>query len=466
MRTPRASCRNHWRRLAPVCLALWLAGVACAGAAEPDSRHAERKREISSPPALTVRLDDDRQLRGRLVAFSPVGFDLTDADGQTHFVRWPQLPPRRVFLVQRRLLARDDARGWLQLGITLRAMEHDEAEQWSDRALERAERLDASLAEHVERVRAGERVTLTPESDQRREPRRNDEAQEALDVATAGPRTVGEAQQRHWGALDPETHREAIRRLDAFAREGAARIDADLQRHETRFFLLYTDLTRTETRRWIDLMDRMYVRLANLFGVPEGENIWHGKCLVVIFRRADDYHAFERTVHGHPAPGTAGRCWTFGNGDVHITFYRQSNPFRFAHVLVHEAVHGFLHRYRSPARIPSWLNEGLADTIARELVPEDRTVDHRQRLAVNTLRRRAPIGDFFETPQIEPWQYGLASDLTEFMLRHDKARYVQLIDGIKAGKTWRESLADSFDATPRQLIATWAASHDLDDVHW
>ena len=63
-------------------------------------------------------------------------------------------------------------------------------------------------------------------------------------------------------------------------------------------------------------------------------------------------------------------CHTFGSGDVHIAFYRQPNDFDSAHVLVHESVHGFVHRYRSPLDIPSWANEGLAEAIATDMVPQ------------------------------------------------------------------------------------------------
>src|SRR5690606_17365852 len=155
----------------------------------------------------------------------------------------------------------------------------------------------------------------------------------------------------------------------------------------TDYFLFYTDLDRREAERWGALLDRMYDRLCDLFGVARGTNIWRGKCLIFVFRDPQDYYRFEAQVHGQPGDDTAGRCWQFGDGRVHITFYRQPHESRFAHVLVHEAVHGFLHRYRSPARIPSVWNEGLAEVIAGELVPRARSVTQRQNDSHRILRQ-------------------------------------------------------------------------------
>src|SRR5678816_1538790 len=75
-----------------------------------------------------------------------------------------------------------------------------------------------------------------------------------------------------------------------------------------------------------------------------------------------------RDRHQTMAAGTAGMCHQYGNGDVHIAFYRQPNDLDFANVLVHESIHGFLHRYRSPVDVPSWANEGLAEAIAADMV--------------------------------------------------------------------------------------------------
>ncbi|HEV3415714.1 MAG TPA: hypothetical protein VG056_02840, partial [Pirellulales bacterium] len=54
-----------------------------------------------------------------------------------------------------------------------------------------------------------------------------------------------------------------------------------------------------------------------------------------------------------------------------------------------------------------------------------------------------------------PNSYGIASSLTTFMVRADQKKYVAFINGIKEGKTWQESLKDSYNATPEQLVTEY-----------
>src|SRR5690606_11851392 len=116
--------------------------------------------------------------------------------------------------------------------------------------------------------------------------------------------------------------------------------------------------------------DNMYNRLTDLFAIKRGDNIWLGKCLILIFRNSDDYHRFQAVMHQTNSGTSAGMCHGFGSGEVHIAFFRQPAEMQFAHVLVHESVHGFLHRYRSPVHVPTWINEGLAEYIAFRLLPK------------------------------------------------------------------------------------------------
>ena len=121
-------------------------------------------------------------------------------------------------------------------------------------------------------------------------------------------------------------------------------------------------------------------------------------------------------MHGTPSQGSIGLCHGFGDGHVHIAFFRPEDNWQFAHVLVHESVHGFLHRYRSPVHIPSWVNEGLAEYIACQLVPQAGIRKGRLQHARASLQHKKSFNGMFQAPAIEAWQYGVALDLTEFMI--------------------------------------------------
>src|SRR5204863_2043789 len=131
-----------------------------------------------------------------------------------------------------------------------------------------------------------------------------------------------------------------------------------------------SDLPPAETRKWAALLDKMYLRLAEVFAVPNGENIWRGKAIVFVFANRSNYAHFERTMFGNNPGSAVGLCHEKSDGQVVISFFRSDDEQQFSHVLVHESVHGFIHRFRTPVQVPSWVNEGLAESIATELVPQ------------------------------------------------------------------------------------------------
>lgn len=72
---------------------------------------------------------------------------------------------------------------------------------------------------------------------------------------------------------------------------------------------------------------------------------------------------------------------------------------------------------------------------------------------------RAGMGnDFFTADQIEPWQYGIASGLTTFMIRQRKKGYVAFINGIKDGMPWQESLAKNYGVSLERLVHFYGQS--------
>jgi hypothetical protein len=277
-----------------------------------------------------------------------------------------------------------------------------------------------------------------------------------------GPETVGKVDEGAWGKLTDEQQAVAIAELKKFGEEARAKVNANLALHETKYFLFYSDLKTAEAAKWANMLDRMYLRLAGLFGIKDGENIFRGKAAVFVFAREMDYQAFQKTMHDTDPADTAGLCHQYGNGDVHIAFYRQPNDTDFAAVLVHESVHGFLHRYRKPPTVPTWVNEGLAETIAAELVPQKGKRQEYRQNAIAIVRERGSLGpDFFSTDRLEDWQYPVAHALSEFMIKQNKKNYVAFIDGIKDGMKWEEALAQKYGVPQDRLVAAFADSWNI-----
>lgn len=258
-----------------------------------------------------------------------------------------------------------------------------------------------------------------------------------------------------WPALTDAQQKTALTQLKEFAQQTQAKLGLPMRGFETQYFLFCTDLPQDEAQQWAALLDRMYAKLSGLFNVPPRKNIWRGKAMVFIFSRKANYQRYEREM-AHIDPGnTAGMCQGFNDGTVKIAFYRQEDQLEFAHVLVHESVHGFLHRYRSPVDVPSWANEGLAETVATDLVPQNGRRAEVMSHAREAIQAHRGVGDFFTTRHIEDWQYPVAEMLCTMMIQASGKNYVDFINGIKDRLPWEKSLEEKYKATQDRLVAVF-----------
>jgi len=255
-----------------------------------------------------------------------------------------------------------------------------------------------------------------------------------------------------WPRLNKTQQQQAIEELKKYAQQSQDKLHTSLGAFETEYFLFCSDLAPIEARKWASLLDRMYDRLAETFAVTPHRNIWRGKALIFVYRNEKDYIRYEKEMAQTDPTGTAGMCHTFSDGAVKIAFYRQPDEMLFAHILVHESVHGFIHRYRTPVHVPSWANEGLAETIATDLVPQNGRRNQVREQAVAGIRdHRGHLEKFFDD-RIEAWQYPVAEELTTFMISQSKQGYVRFINGIKDGLSVDDALAQKYGAPRPRLV--------------
>ncbi|MCE9556833.1 MAG: hypothetical protein K8T91_26090 [Planctomycetes bacterium] len=224
---------------------------------------------------------------------------------------------------------------------------------------------------------------------------------------------------------------------------------------ETDYFLLFSDLSPADLRSYAPYLDAMYKRLLTLFEVKAKTNIWRGKALIIIFAHNEAYLAYEKQKQNHvPPDGVAGLCHCMGNGDV-ITSMRvtELNRKQLAAVIVHETTHGFVWRYKTQARIPGWVNEGLAEHVANLIVPGFRARD--EQLAIRGLQQfgQIPAG-FFQAPG-SAVQYGLAYNLTKYMISANPKKYKTFFVNLKNGMTEEESLQDVYGIRRDVLVTQY-----------
>jgi hypothetical protein len=447
--------------------------------------------ELEKPVQISTVKADRKPLAGKLVAYDDEGFELARGTDKTLRVKWDELAAPGAFNVRSAIIG-PKARGeqWIEVGRTMLGV--DGGEPFAARAFEKAVKLDPKLQAQVDQAKAA----MAEKSQSPSEPSLKDGPEDAgaADKAkvAAGPQMVGKVRSGPWPPLTEEQRAARVAELKKFAEEAGRKLNKELRLYETKYFLFYSDLPVQEAQNWAGLLDRMYVRLAELFGVEretaaaisaagagtrgaagprnaagtrggrgDYANVWEGKALVFVFQSADDYRRFQQVVHKTDAGGSAGMCHCFGDGRVHIAFFRQGEELTFAHVLVHESVHGFIHRFRTPATVPSWANEGLAEVIASELVPRAGRANLRRRRAQDELRSRGELGGMLDAKHIEPWQYPVAETLCAYMIEQNKRRYVDFVIGIKEGLTWEQSLEQRYKAPRERLVRAFRESLEL-----
>lgn len=272
---------------------------------------------------------------------------------------------------------------------------------------------------------------------------------------------------RLWEEPSDDARSQTIAEYKEFLQKVQSSYQFPMRLYETRFFMVLSDIPPAQVAPYVASLDAMYSKLSSAFGVPKDKNIWLGKCMVLAFLNEESFHAFERTfMNNSDTDGAQGLHHAASDGRAIISCYRGNNPSYFAVVLVHETAHGFLHRLRSTVHIPPWINEGIADWVAGAIVTQSKAVVERQKEGVDRLRQTGSLGmNFFdERASLQPWQYGIASNLTNFMLQIDAGRYRTFILGIKEGFTPEEALSRAYGITPSELIGQYARSIGLNNL--
>jgi hypothetical protein len=268
-----------------------------------------------------------------------------------------------------------------------------------------------------------------------------------------------------WPDLTTEQQAAWIAQHKQFLDEASKKMpSAKLQLVETKYYLFYTDIAPTRVGGYIAYLDAMYEHLCKAFNIPEGKNIWCGKCVVIAFQNQATFDEFEARVMDNPNPTAQGLCHGDTTGRVIITVWKGDHEAFFGKVLVHETAHGFVHRYKSSVFIPSWVNEGIADWVAGSVVTADDSVRDRQRDAAERARQLRTLGGgfFSEDQSIEPWHYGVASSMVTLLLANDrsktKTRYKEFLDRMKEGLSPQDALKETYGATLEQLVNLYGQS--------
>jgi hypothetical protein len=261
-----------------------------------------------------------------------------------------------------------------------------------------------------------------------------------------------------WPELTADEHAAEVESLEGFVAEVKEAFPA-LQVTATHEFIVATDIPAAQMTPYVKSLDQMHDFLCDLYGIPRGEPVWKGKCLVVAFLREQDFQAFEARFMKVRMQGAHGLCHQSGDGRVVMACHRGDDAPAFAHMLVHETSHGFNHRWMSPERLPNWLNEGIAEWVGTKVVPGSNQVPLKEALALEHIRRTGALGeDFFGRENIDAVQYGMASSMVKFMASRDLKKFAAFVQGIKEGMPVEESLRQAFKLSLDDLVKAYGAA--------
>jgi hypothetical protein len=261
-----------------------------------------------------------------------------------------------------------------------------------------------------------------------------------------------------WPVLSAAEHAAEVQSLQRFVEEVRGAFPA-LAVSETHEFLVASDIPAAQLAPYVASLDAMHDFLCDLYGIPRGEPLWKGKCLVVAFLREDDYAAFEGRFMQADTRGTHGMCHQRSDGRVVMACHRGDDAAAFAHMLVHETSHGFNHRWMSPEKLPNWLNEGIAEWVGARVVKNCNQVPRKEAHALAAMRTQGDLGaDFFTAANIQPVQYGMASGLVKMLVARDARKFAMLVRSIKEGMPAEEALQQSFGGSLDDLVRAYGAA--------
>jgi hypothetical protein len=243
------------------------------------------------------------------------------------------------------------------------------------------------------------------------------------------------------------------------------------QIHETRHFLFVSNIPPQQIAPYIASLDRMYDFMCQLYGVSRKHKVWlGGKAPIFAFLEKEEFDNFEDRYFPEARQALKSLGSVYGlshlskTGEVTIACYRGNDPNDFGQMIVHETSHGFIHRYKTKAQLPNWVDEGMADLIGAEMVPASNAVRNREVRAVQLLTQQHSLGGMLSAERIEPNQYGMASNLSRFLLHSNRQEYVRFIESLKEGTKWEEALRAAYHSTPEEMLGEYGRAIGVPDL--
>ena len=405
-----------------------------------------------SPFSLRCRTVD-----GKAVAGTVSSWDRDGCDGSFGRVAWADLPAAEVNRTLRRVINTGNAQQMVVLGRALLCTE--DGQNMGDSVLRQAVKLDGRVAEAADAART-EAVEARRVAAERR----------LRSVLPQAPEGSGVPS---WPIASDAERAKALEEAKAEAQAALDKVHLRWQPHESEFWVIYANLTRGDAQQLGRRMDNMYRKVAEMFALPKGLNLFHGKGVCIVSPDEQVYRAIEKAAFGtEPPPGCVGLCHMQGP-QVIVNAWQSPNDDAFMSTLVHEATHGVMYRYGSPVRLPIWAEEGYAEFVAARsfdsspvdqglpATAQDAGLMGRRPQGLDFIRGGGSTLPYFQStgtdgvwPGPDAIGYSIGYLTVCLMIDQKGTAFGEWVRDVKRGVPWEQALKRHFGTDAVQLAQT------------
>ncbi|MEM0914200.1 MAG: hypothetical protein AAGK09_06265 [Planctomycetota bacterium] len=269
-----------------------------------------------------------------------------------------------------------------------------------------------------------------------------------------------------WGDTNAATAPAFVAAERDFAQRVADELGIQLRLVETDHFLFYTDVSEREARDWENVLDLTYERVCWRLGVPEGIRLFRGKATVFLFRDRARFVQFERAFYNHRVTYEAGLCHQHSTGEVRIAFYRIDHERALRQLMIHETAHGVIHRFRSPTRIPDWINEGMAEWTADVVLGFPQPFKQREAISKQAIiDRGGRLGDtFWQDGRFSAADYGAAYGMVKVLLRKGRPAFAEFVALLKDGVPYDRAIEAVYSYNLDELVRRYGRTINIREL--
>ncbi|HUW57425.1 MAG TPA: DUF1570 domain-containing protein [Planctomycetota bacterium] len=230
---------------------------------------------------------------------------------------------------------------------------------------------------------------------------------------------------------------------------------------ETDHFIIHTTFIKADHKAIMRRCEQLYEHFDEVFRISKNsDRMWDGKCVFYCFKERSEFIAFSTTVHGF-AGQLAGGYFRAQGGQCEVVIPNLHGAERFEETMVHEGAHAFLHFYRDPGHIPTWVHEGVAQYFQFEMSPESTMLRMMRRIVregaktggilplVTLANSRRPSGGGDHVGYAYAWGY------IRYMIERDPRKFTAFIRGLKGGLDAEDALKQAYDWDFDEMQKRW-----------